>query len=117
MPCPAAPCPSRPRKVSPEPSTGRPVDAARSSYASGVGRSHSRSITRIVANTCSMKSRNVVCCPRGRRMQLTQDGARALMLAAQGLLEPPERVATKADLLDTIRRMGVLQIDTIHVVA
>lgn len=50
-------------------------------------------------------------------MRLTQDGARALMLAAQGLLDPPSRPATKPDVLDMIRRMGVLQIDTIHVVA
>ncbi|CAN7231630.1 winged helix DNA-binding domain-containing protein [Pseudoduganella sp. LjRoot289] len=43
--------------------------------------------------------------------------ARALHLAAQGLLQPRRRKAQKADLLETIRQMGVLQIDTIHVVA
>ena len=43
--------------------------------------------------------------------------ARTLHLAAQGLLTPPRRKATKADVLDTIRRMAQLQIDTIHVVA
>jgi uncharacterized protein YcaQ len=43
--------------------------------------------------------------------------ARALHLAAQGLLQPRRRKARKADVLDTIRQMGVLQIDTIHVVA
>src|SRR5947199_9697763 len=39
------------------------------------------------------------------------------MLAAQGLLQPSERAATKRKTLDVIRRMQVLQIDTIHVVA
>ena len=44
-------------------------------------------------------------------------GARALHLAAQGLLQPRRRKAQKSDLLAAIRQMGVLQIDTIHVVA
>ena len=48
---------------------------------------------------------------------LSISGARALHLAAQGLLQARRRKATKADVLDTIRRMGVLQIDTINVVA
>ena len=39
------------------------------------------------------------------------------MVAAQGLHRRPERMATKDDVLTTIRRMNVLQIDTIHVVA
>ena len=43
--------------------------------------------------------------------------ARALHLAAQGLLQARRRKARKADVLDAIRQMGVLQIDTIHVVA
>ncbi|MHC1781174.1 MAG: winged helix-turn-helix domain-containing protein [Anaerolineaceae bacterium] len=43
--------------------------------------------------------------------------ARGLMLSAQGLLTPPTKPAVKADVLAAIRRMGVLQIDTIHVVA
>ena len=42
--------------------------------------------------------------------------ARQVMLAAQGLDRLPDRPAVKADVLDMIRRMGVLQIDTIHVV-
>src|SRR5205823_12403602 len=54
---------------------------------------------------------------RERPMQLSHDAARALMLAAQGLDGRPTRPATKADVLETIRRMGVLQIDTIHVIA
>src|SRR5512139_3389061 len=43
--------------------------------------------------------------------------ARQVMLAAQGLDHSPVRPAVKADVLEAIHRMGVLQIDTIHVVA
>src|SRR5262245_21736571 len=50
-------------------------------------------------------------------MQLSHTAAQALMVAGQGLHRRPNGVASKADLLATIRRMGVLQIDTIHVVA
>jgi len=50
-------------------------------------------------------------------MHLSHTAAQALMVAAQGLHRRPEPAASKADLLDTIRRMNVLQIDTIHVVA
>ena len=50
-------------------------------------------------------------------MQLSRHAARALALAAQGLLQPAGTGATKDDLLATIRRMGALQIDTIHVIA
>ncbi|MCA8235766.1 MULTISPECIES: winged helix-turn-helix domain-containing protein [Burkholderia] len=50
-------------------------------------------------------------------LTLSLAAARALHLAAQGLLTPPRRKATKSDVLDTIRRMAQLQIDTIHVVA
>jgi uncharacterized protein len=42
--------------------------------------------------------------------------ARQMMVAAQGLDRTPERPAVKADVLEAVRRMGVLQIDTIHVV-
>lgn len=49
-------------------------------------------------------------------MQMTPEAVRLVMLAAQGLLTPPSTTATKADLLPVIRRMGYLQIDTIHVV-
>lgn len=45
------------------------------------------------------------------------NSARALMLAAQGLLRPPAKNAGKLDVLKTIQRMQLLQIDTIHVVA
>jgi len=50
-------------------------------------------------------------------LHLSLPAARALHLAAQGLLQPRRRRAAKADVLDQIVRMGVLQIDTIHVVA
>lgn len=50
-------------------------------------------------------------------IHLSQEGARRVMLAAQGLDHPPERPAARSNMLTAIRRMGVLQIDTIHVVA
>jgi uncharacterized protein YcaQ len=50
-------------------------------------------------------------------LRLTPSAARALFLHAQGLEPRPRGRATKADVLAVIRRMGVLQIDTIHVVA
>lgn len=50
-------------------------------------------------------------------IHLSQNEARTLLLAAQDLQVPPAQPATKADVLATIRRMGALQIDTIHVVA
>jgi uncharacterized protein YcaQ len=50
-------------------------------------------------------------------ISLPMDAARLLLLAVQGLAYPPSRPAQKTDVLDAIRRMGVLQIDTIHVVA
>lgn len=50
-------------------------------------------------------------------VHLTHAQARALHLAAQGLAFTPRAKATRADVLDAIRRMQLLQIDTIHVVA
>lgn len=50
-------------------------------------------------------------------MELTPDAARALLLAAQGLAAPHPAPAVKADVLAAIRSMGLLQIDTIHIVA
>ena len=50
-------------------------------------------------------------------MELSRQAARDLLLAAQGLTTPPRRTARKADLLAAIQRMGILQIDTINVVA
>ena len=48
---------------------------------------------------------------------LSIGAARALHLAAQGLATPPRRRAGKDDVLAAIRRMRMLQIDTISVVA
>jgi uncharacterized protein YcaQ len=50
-------------------------------------------------------------------LTLSITAARALHLAAQGLAQAPRKKAVKADVLAAIRTMGVLQIDTIHVVA
>ncbi|NWK77769.1 winged helix-turn-helix domain-containing protein [Aquitalea sp. LB_tupeE] len=50
-------------------------------------------------------------------LHLSLSQARLLHLAAQGLLQPPRRKATPADVLAAIRRMALLQIDTISVVA
>lgn len=50
-------------------------------------------------------------------LTLTITALRAVLLASQGLDQPAQRAATRNDLLATIRRMGALQIDTIHVVA
>lgn len=50
-------------------------------------------------------------------LHLNPAAARHLHLHAQGLDRRPRRRATKADVLAVIRRMGVLQIDTISVVA
>ncbi len=52
-----------------------------------------------------------------RPLALSAAQARALHLAAQGLLAPPRRPATKGDVRLAVRRMELLQIDTIHVVA
>jgi uncharacterized protein len=49
--------------------------------------------------------------------KITREMARQVMVAAQGLDQPPPRPAGKADVLAAIRRMYLLQIDTIHVVA
>lgn len=50
-------------------------------------------------------------------ISLTHAQAQAVMLAAQGLLKRPRRRTTKDDVLETIRQMSALQIDTISVVA
>ena len=50
-------------------------------------------------------------------VSLSLQTARHLHLAAQGLLRAPERQATPQDMLAAIRRMSLLQIDTINVVA
>jgi hypothetical protein len=50
-------------------------------------------------------------------LTLSLAAARALHLAAQGLLQPRRKLATKTDVHAAIQAMGVLQIDTISVVA
>jgi uncharacterized protein YcaQ len=50
-------------------------------------------------------------------MEISHSEAQAVMIAAQGLDRRPQRNANKSDVLQMIRRMGVLQIDTIHIVA
>jgi uncharacterized protein YcaQ len=49
--------------------------------------------------------------------KISRQMARNVMLAAQGLDQLPRQPAGKADVLEVIRRMYLLQIDTIHVVA
>jgi uncharacterized protein YcaQ len=49
-------------------------------------------------------------------LHLSLDHARTALLHAQGLIDAPPVNPTPADVLDTIRRMHVLQIDTISVV-
>ena len=48
---------------------------------------------------------------------ITSAQARLLHLHAQALLQPMRRRARRSDIVDTIERMRLLQIDTIHVVA
>jgi uncharacterized protein YcaQ len=50
-------------------------------------------------------------------LRMSTRQARLLHLHAQGLLASPRRRARKADVVDAIERMRLLQIDTIHVVA
>jgi len=50
-------------------------------------------------------------------VEIGREQARNLQLSAQGLLHPAARAATAASLRACIRRMALLQIDTIHVVA
>ena len=50
-------------------------------------------------------------------IEFSREAARTLLLAAQGLGSPLQRPATRDDVLDAIRRMGVLQIDSISIVA
>ena len=48
-------------------------------------------------------------------VSISSSDARRLFLGAQGLLENPERRATKPELLKTICRLGFVQVDTINV--
>ena len=49
-------------------------------------------------------------------LHLSIEEARALTVAAQGLLDPPPAKPTRDDVLAMIERLGVVQIDTINVV-
>ena len=51
------------------------------------------------------------------RINLSLRAARHLHLAAQGLLKKPRRLARQEDILATVSRMSLLQIDTINIVA
>jgi uncharacterized protein YcaQ len=53
---------------------------------------------------------------RDGAVELSRVEARRLLLAAQGLSAPPSQPACKSDVLQAIRRIGALQIDTISVV-
>lgn len=50
-------------------------------------------------------------------MRLTQTAVQHLLIAAQGLNAPPNRPTTPADVVAAVQQMGVLQIDTINIVA
>ena len=50
-------------------------------------------------------------------MEFSLETARTMLLVAQGLGPLPDRPAEKGDVLGAVRRMGVLQIDSISVVA
>lgn len=50
-------------------------------------------------------------------LELSQETVRAVMIGAQGLLEPRQAPAAKKDVRRIIRQIHMLQIDTIHVVA
>ena len=50
-------------------------------------------------------------------LELSQAQARRMLIGAQQLSGPPPRRPTKARMLETIRKLGALQIDTISVVA
>ena len=54
---------------------------------------------------------------KNSQSHLSTKEARVIILSAQGLLRRPNQLATKRRMLETIRRMGALQIDTIYVVA
>ncbi len=50
-------------------------------------------------------------------IRISKTIAKNIMLTTLGLAHPPKKSATKSDVLKSIKEMGQLQIDTIHVVA
>lgn len=50
-------------------------------------------------------------------MEITREQIKLIQLANLGLLERPKSKVNKMDILNSIQQMGILQIDTIHVVA
>ncbi|MHB8133406.1 MAG: winged helix-turn-helix domain-containing protein [Anaerolineaceae bacterium] len=50
-------------------------------------------------------------------MEITREQIKLMQLQSQGLLSPISKPAQKADVIQTIRKIEMLQIDTIHVVA
>ncbi len=50
-------------------------------------------------------------------MEISREQVKLIQLANLGLLAPPNRTINKLDVLNAIQQMGILQIDTIHVVA
>ncbi len=50
-------------------------------------------------------------------MRITNNQVKLIQLSNLGLLQPPKLSATKKDILGSIRQMGILQIDTINVIA
>ncbi|CAA9574708.1 MAG: hypothetical protein AVDCRST_MAG88-2706, partial [uncultured Thermomicrobiales bacterium] len=50
-------------------------------------------------------------------LRLSLEEARGLVLAAQGLLDPPPRAPGRPEVRDTIARLGAVQLDAISVVA
>lgn len=55
--------------------------------------------------------------PGGDTLRLSIEEARGLMLAAQGLLDPPPAAPGPAEVRATVERLGAVQIDAISVVA
>lgn len=55
--------------------------------------------------------------PGGDTLRLSLEEARGLMLAAQGLLDPPPAAPGPAEVRTTVERLGAVQIDAIGVVA
>ncbi len=66
---------------------------------------------KICGNLCYLVEKDV------SEIHLSLEQARNLQLVAMGLLQAPEKTATKQDVLAAVRAMRVLQIDTISVVA